>query len=243
MVFVDHVAANTHLGPYNIPNIHGLSDLDKVLSAAAFRYAMVVCGGHGSPLGLQHGTGQLVSPHALLSAVKKVQGAEISIVFLCQCFAGTFHFMDATAGPIQFILIGSTNFYPTISTGMQLKVPVNTSAGTPGLAQWGANLYQVGLFEWLSNPKDIDGDGAVTLIDAYKYAGITTIQRIQEVWTRAFSELRKEQDDLAAAEQRGEQQVVLDAHRTKIRQIVSILYNIQEPWLLHARLAAQIGFV
>jgi BASS family bile acid:Na+ symporter len=149
----------------------------------------------------------------------------------------------ATSGIVKFVIIGSSTFYPTISASIQLNSPLTTTTGAIGLTQWQANLYQFSLFQWLSKPQDIDGDGEVTLIDAYKFAGVVTIERIQEVWINSFSSLRSRQDELAAAEAKGEPQVVLDAFRVTIRQIVSVLYNIQEPWLLHARLASQIGFV
>ncbi|HVW25939.1 MAG TPA: hypothetical protein VHC69_11260 [Polyangiaceae bacterium] len=245
LVFTDHPAARSHFDPYGIANVHLLTDVASVLAKQTFRYVVAICGGHGGQFGLEAtGAGRArLSPQELFNAISSVQQAEVAIVFLCQCYAGVFHFMDATSGTPQYVLVGSTNFYPTISTLIRLQSPLSTRDGSPGLVQWHANLYQFSLFEWLMNPRDIDGDGEVNLVDVYKFAGVNTIARIQSVWVGLFADLRTLQDALASAEARAEPQVVLDAYRVSIRQTLSLLYNIQEPWLLHARLASQVGIV
>lgn len=242
LVFTDHAAASTHLTPHNIATIHALSDMGSVLRAVDARYAVAVCGGHGAPFGLRAGSGTNVSPHTLLTSVASVQSLEVAVILLCQCYAGSFHFMDSSHGGKKFVVIGSTNFYPTLSSSVTLGTPIS-AAGAPALATWQANVYQLNLFGWIGNPQDIDGDGELTLVDAYKFAGIATIQAIQNIWVGAFSSLQQKQKELADAEAAGKSKVELDAYRDAIKDIASMLYNIQEPWLLNARLAPQIGFV
>lgn len=246
LVFTDHPAATAHFAPYGFSNLYALAALRAVLATKSYRYVVAMCGGHGSHLGLQAGANPPVSPHELFVSVRAVKGAEVGVVILSQCFGGVFHFMDATSGAPSIVVIGSTMFYPTLSSQVSLKVPVQTSAGANGLSAWLANLYQVQLFEWLASPSDVDGDGHVTLVDAYKFAGAKTVESIGDIWVNVFADLRKAQDALAAAQAQKNppaHPLVLKAHRELVSQTVQLLYNIQEPWLLNARLAARVHFV
>jgi hypothetical protein len=249
LVFTDHPAADAHFGPYGLRNVHALTNLNAVLSRTHARYVVAVCGGHGSHLGLQAGANPATSPHQLMSSMRVVRNAEVAVVFLCQCYAGVFHYIDATSVDPKVVVVGSTMFYPTLSHLVHLAAPIQTTTGLAGLRSWGANLYQLSLFEWLRAPRDVDGDGRVDLLDAYKFAGATTVAQIGSIWVDVLGELRNQQEELELAEQAladGDPlmtQMRVDAHRSIVAQQIQILYTIQEPWLLNARLASQVHFV
>lgn len=217
--------------------------MESVLAEKSYRYVVAVCGGHGTEFGLQANTPEAsISPATLSRAVRSIKGAQVAAVVLCQCYAGVFNYMTADRGTPEFVVIGSANFYPTISVTMRLKARIQDSEGAARLEAWKANVYQMSLFEWLQKPSDIDGDGEITLVDAYKYAGVNTIRSIQKIWVGSFERLRKLQNELEQAQNDGTPEVTLDAYRVSIEHAISILYNIQEPWLLNARLANRIKF-
>jgi hypothetical protein len=187
-------------------------------------------------------------------------------VVLNQCFAGVFNLLDVAAYP-PLVLIGATNLNNSISTGITLGTPVAMEDGTPGIHSWSANLFSWNFFRWLATQQDVDGDGQLTILDAYKFAGAMSNQQLLTIKSRLYmdalrlaDELRKLQQQLAgeslpqtpeAIQQLAQQepqrfstlrQSVLEMKATEERltEMLKMLYLHQEPWILHATLARRL---
>lgn len=128
--------------------------------------SVIFVSGHGSHLGID--AAPPVSPHALLSCLKQTPNLKNSIVFLGQCYAGTFNYTAAGKkhdNDTNIILIGATSLHSSLSS--QTSETFLNGQDLP----WVANVFLLFVFKWLENPVDIDGDGKNTIIDCYKYAG------------------------------------------------------------------------
>src|SRR5699024_2527800 len=104
--------------------------------------------------------------YSLLHSIKSNNNAQNIVIYLGQCYAGIFNYLDVKGTP-NTILIGATNLYPSISYQ------------SPDIS-WQANLFLLNLFKWIKSPKDIDGDGKITVMDSFKYAGAETNRYCQQ---------------------------------------------------------------
>jgi hypothetical protein len=126
--------------------------------------------GHGSIDGID--AAKPITPCALLNSIKNTPTLQHAVVYLGQCYAGIFNYIGAGRGRRKesehdpdVIFIGATNLHESLS--------VSTTESLPGgNFPWIANLFLLYVFKWLSKPIDVDGDGKVTIIDSYKYAGV-----------------------------------------------------------------------
>lgn len=238
----DPIVANVILAPYGVTP-RDLSTISSDLGALrSYKHAVVTVGGHGTELGIK-----TLTPTALLSAVRSIPALEVGVVVLCQCYGGVFNLIDAKVAP-PLVVIGATNLDVSLSTRIQLAQPIKQSDGTDGARQWLANLFQFNFFEWLRAPKDIDGDGLVNLMDAYKYAGILSNAKMAKIKGSIFldvnrlidnakSLLLKAQVEAASPQQKLALQLQAAAASTAFSQTLDQLYVHQEPWILHADLA------
>lgn len=241
LVFTDHPAPRGYLSQHQISQVYGLNELRSRLADVEARYVVATCGGHGSRAGLQADS-TTISPTELFEAVRSVRGAETAVVLLAQCYAGVFNYVDATAGRPNLVVLGSAMFYPTLS------IPVRSTSGgrikeASKLRPWSANVYQFNFFEWLACPVDVDGDGRCSLVDAYKYAAVRTVEDLSKVWIQMLIDLPKRQSAYDRAIAEGRSLLETEALRMLVRQAAEVLYYIQEPWLLNARLASRIVFM
>lgn len=128
--------------------------------------------GHGSIEGID--AQRPITPYTLLNCIKTTPNLTQSIVYLGQCYAGTFNYIGAGKGRKKesgndpdVIFIGATNLHESLSSS-------TTESMTIGNYTWVANLFLLYVFKWLSRPIDVDGDGRLTVIDSYKYAGVSS---------------------------------------------------------------------
>lgn len=244
LVFTDHSAPQPYLTPYGLTQIHALADFAAVSSKLRdFTAAAVVATGHGCIGGIG-ARGVVISPYALLQAVRAIPGIEVGLVVLCQCYAGVFHRMDATTKP-HLVLLGATHLNPSLSAPFELKTPLQQRDGKAGIQDWVANIFMVKLFDWLNAPSDIDGDGDRTLMDAYKYAGAESNQDLVAIKSRLYVEadtLSSQVRDLAKLPPSPIQKIQLEAASRKLQSRLETLYLHQEPWILHAELARAVCF-
>ncbi|EMH0680412.1 hypothetical protein V5887_000345 [Klebsiella aerogenes] len=122
--------------------------------------------GHGGPQGMDGP--QPITPNQLLHALKRTPNLNNAIIYLGQCYAGTFNYVNAGRGSGQgpeIIIAGATNLHESLSLStteqfLMIEFP------------WYANVFLLHVFKWMSMPFDVDGDGAFTIMDSYKHAGI-----------------------------------------------------------------------
>ncbi|WP_230472699.1 hypothetical protein [Gibbsiella quercinecans] len=202
--------------------------------------------GHGSLNGI-HGDVP-ITPNMLVSCIRSMHGLRNAIVYLGQCYAGLFNYVNAGGGrdSADIILVGATNLHESLSLGTTeqfLQQPIT----------WCANVFLLHVFKWLSSPKDVDGDGRITVMDSYKYAGVQSNISNKLFKTQCFSEMVdlhnefKQREALVSAPtgdpavdmaNRMEFQAVND----KYQQSLGIHYVHQECWILNSRPAQKIEF-
>lgn len=222
--------------------IFSSKSLNRIVKNAQRKNIVIFIFGHG---GLEVGISGApsIKPHKLLQILKSNTQTENVVVYLSQCFAGIFNYVDVSISTPNIVLIGATNLYPSISA----KIHTNG---------WVANLFMLNLFEWIKEPKDIDGDGKYTVIDSYKYAGAMTNQYCIQYKSQDFEnairllEKKKEIQEKIGRMVHDNCDIKLiqlelsnlDAIITNLNNCQTTHYNTQEPWILNAIPAQKIEF-
>lgn len=249
-VFTDHPAPDPVLRPYGISQLRPLNELQAgAAGILGFDACVMVVTGHGAPYGIG-GPSDPLSPCAMLSIVRSVPNVQVGVLVLGQCFAGVLNYTDASTTP-PLVLLGATNLSPSLSGPVTLNQPIVPSGGGSSLTSWSANLFLFHFFDWLSAPRDVDGDGRVTLADAYRHAGATANSSVvtskcslfigASTLAARFTELQEEVDLLGAKAPK-DLQLRRDSVGKKLEQFLQMLYNHQEIWLLNANLAREVAF-
>jgi len=242
LVFVDHPTPQQYLAPYGIEALFRLEHLLPRLSASAgYEHVFATVAGHGNISGLGPGPVPSVRPNELLKGIRSVAGAGHATLLLSQCYAGIFNLLDATAKP-EIVTIGATSLNPSLSMTIELDRPLKQRNGEQGIARWSANLFMLAFFNWLRHPTDVDGDGLMSLVDAYKHAGAATNEQLRSAKARLFMQIRKIGEELERARSGAESGLAVEAIELKLGRSLENLYLHQEPWLLHANLARKIEF-
>jgi hypothetical protein len=261
LVFVDHPTPAAHLDPYGVANVFPAAELGTRLAQSTPHASVVlIVTGHGCEIGL--GDGSQLRPANLCSAARSVPDARICVLMMGQCFAGIFNFVDCYGTP-PLIVIGGTNLNLSVSLPLNLKHPVLQTNGKVGLANWSANLFAFHFLGWIRSPIDIDGDGALTLLDAYRYAGAVSNGQLRQFKALVFRQAHAQERALSEAEgQLHSVQAVIQAAggqalptqlqeaatlKLKIKALSTSLQNTleglhlhQEPFLLNANVARTV---
>lgn len=194
--------------------------------------------GHGDLAGIT--AAPPITPYGLLTCLKSSPHLQHAVVYLGQCYAGIFNYIGAGSQrnpqgvpDPEVIFIGATNLHQSLSSS-------TTENLVSGPQFWPANLFLLFAFKWFSNPVDVDGDGKLTIMDSYKYAG---------VWTNAVHKsakaagLARSVDLLAnwmnarsahAANPSPATQVAEEAAFTTYEKQLALLHTHQECWILNA---------
>jgi len=250
-IFTNHSQASLYISPYGCPSPIAISDFSQQLAGlAGFRYVVIVATGHGRPDGIGSAR-TTIKPHDLVAAARVVPGIELAVIILSQCFAGVFNYIDATASP-AIVMLGATNLGLSISPQISLGVPViGSNNGAPvQLGNWNANAFMFYFFRWILNPSDVDGDGQISLIDAYKFAGASSTDEISKIKSQLFMrsqeisiELSQYKAKISAGGLSVTEKLTVDSLRSELSNYIAVLYVSQEPWLLHANLARKISLI
>lgn len=226
-------------------NVYKLDQFDSVLASISYTHAFVTITGHGSP----NGVGQNMRSADLSKGVRSIQNLEIGVLALCQCFAGVFNFSEAYSDP-KLVVMGATNLSLSISS------TVSVSTGIPGVdpLTWCSNLFMMHFFDWMRQPIDIDGDGHLTVLDAYKYAGAFAHDRVSKAKSEVFVEIQdlsakltQQRAHKATLEQAGLETLAVELDISSILTLMdnklSVLHTSQEPWLLNANLSRKVELI
>lgn len=229
--------AKVVLGSYGIEPKDLANVRAELAALAGYRFAVLTIGGHGTPTGI----GANLSPAHILAALRTVPKIEVGVAVLSQCFAGSFHFIDAKIEP-PLVVIGATNLSLSVSMPIRLKNALKQTDGTDGLQDWSANIFMLKFFEWLRAPSDVDGDGVVNLVDAFKYAGVASSNELTAVKAGLFVQANRLSSDFLQLQKTGAPALDVDAVRIRLQQTLQSLHVHQEPWILHADLARSLRF-
>lgn len=129
--------------------------------------------GHGSECGIASRPID-ITPHMLYSSIRQSSTLVTATVYLGQCFAGLFNYMDAQSvfkedgkkSP-NIIVLGATGLYSSIASSTTEKIK-------DCKIRWAANIFLYYVFLWFKNPLDKDGDSHFTIMDSFKYAALMT---------------------------------------------------------------------
>lgn len=200
--------------------------------------------GHGGPDGIS--AANAITPYSLLRCVKNSPNLQRAVVYLGQCYAGIFNYIGAgsktddegKADP-EVILIGATDLHESLSSSTSEQL-------LNGPVSWHANLFLLFAFRWFSDPVDVDGDGKLTIIDSYKYAGVysNAVSKNAKANVLAHSvDQQKKWTDAREANKANptpEADLAEQAAFTQYQSELSLLYVHQECWILNARPAQRI---
>ena len=184
--------------------------------------------GHGNHLGLAVRANGFVSPHTFLDTIRSCKNQKTAVGVICQCHAGVFNFMELTGSP-EVLMIGATNF------GNSISISVNPTLSDGSTVDWEANAFLVFLFAWMIQPHDVDGDGAHGVLDAFKWASVNCEMNLLGRKVSSFKaaiEKVNEIPHLTGVDQQAAEQV--------LKNVTSFIFNHQESWLSHAKLARKI---
>jgi hypothetical protein len=244
-IFIDDPAADLYLTPYSITNVFQLSSAISILAAlTGYSSVVAIVGGHGSLDGI--GRSPFVLPASpLIDAIRSIPEIAFGVVILTQCFGGVFNYLPANTQP-ELAFVGATTLHPSLSLGISLKTPITSSDPSISLKEWSANIFGYSFFEWLLSPKDVDGDSAISLVDAFKYSGKISNDYLRDVKIQLFErsqDLSRRLYDARQSVKLGNlRQFEVDAIGRQLQEVLNLLHISQDPWILHANLARTIIF-
>ncbi|WP_145554742.1 hypothetical protein [Yersinia canariae] len=202
--------------------------------------------GHGSPKGID--AVEEITTNKLVCSLKGTPGLNHSIVYLGQCFAGLFNYVNAARGKEggDIVLVGATNLHESLNHP-------TTEEFLLELIPWPANLFLLHVFKWISSPIDVDGDGRTTVMDSYKYAGVHSNMHNKNFKTKSFIDMLEQHQaykDLHLKVQFPtgdvsidmENKINLDAAHNKYQNSLTVHYVHQECWILNSYPAQTIEF-
>lgn len=229
-------------------NIKTSADFFTDMASNTDENLMMFVTGHGS----EHGIDAVIpiTPYTLLNALKSAPFLEKAIVYLGQCYAGLFNYVNAGRGRgsdldgPDVIFIGATNLHESLSCSTLETFPV-------GQISWVANLFLLHVFKWISNPVDIDGDGHNTIMDSYKYAGVLSNRSHKSAKTGTFSSMIDLHEQCKIAQQEainptGDPQQDMKnklkflSYQQNYQGLLGINYIHQECWILNSYPAQSI---
>ena len=244
-IFIDDPTGELYLAPYGISNVFQLSEITSVLaSKEGYSSVVALVGGHGSLDGIGV-LGFALPASPLIDSIRGIPGISFGVIILSQCFGGVYNYVSANTKP-ELAFLGATSLHPSMSLGISLKGPISSLIPSISLRGWSANIFAYSFFEWLSSPKDVDGDGLATLIDAFKYSGKISNDYLRYVKIQLFQRSQDLSRDLYAAQDGVRlgnlQQFQVDAISRQLQEALDLLHISQDPWVLNANLARRIVF-
>ncbi|WP_337659512.1 hypothetical protein [Butyricimonas virosa] len=232
IIVITDVTTGTWVEKYgNMINIsfHASSTLDSVIENAECDNLFVVSCCHGSMDGIDSVTP--IKPFALNQALKNNKYAKNILVFLGQCYAGIFNFMDVRDKEKNIVYIGATD----INTSLSCKL---------NGYEWVVNISVVALFKWLESPRDVDGDGVYSVTDLYKFISCFTNNVTNEIEKRqtthlidASVRLKLEEARISSSQNPFMSQIAKDA----VEAIKNYIVPHQNTWMLNAIAAGNMN--
>jgi hypothetical protein len=192
---------------------------------------IVVANCHGSIQGID--AQNAILPHAITEALKNNQSFQNILVLFGQCYAGIYNWVDIRHDHKNIVYMGATGF----DTSLSCQLSNNIS--------WCANISVIAFWDWMLNPKDIDGDGCLTVMDLYKYIAWFTnavTDDIEKVQTSLLID-KKVEIRLAMLKEQGDTSTEMKRlEKAAVEALESYIVPHQTPWLLNAITAQQIQF-
>ena len=191
---------------------------------------IVIADCHGSIQGID--AQNAILPHYITEALKNNQSFQNILVLFGQCYAGIYNWVDIRHEHKNIVYIGATGFDTSLSCRLN-----NIS--------WCANVSVIAFLDWMLNPKDIDGDGSLTVMDLYKYIAWftnTVTDNIEKIQTSLLID-KKVEIRLAMLKEQGDTSAEMKRlEKAAVEALENYIVPHQTPWLLNAITAQQIQF-
>lgn len=197
--------------------------------------------GHGSHMGID--APNAITPHQLLRALKTAPVIDKAVVYLGQCFAGVFNYVNAGRNKAdkhdpEVVFLGATDLHESLSSSTSEQF-LNDQVS------WVANLFLLHVFKWISSPSDIDGDNKHTIMDSYKYAGVMSNMHNKQSKANGFGQMIHlyellKQAETAAMTSTGnpaqdiKNKLTLQSLATQYTNLLAVNYVHQECWILNS---------
>jgi hypothetical protein len=214
-----------------------------------FKNLVLVVTGHGSEQGIE--ANPTIKPYPLISLVKSQPGLENALIVLGQCFAGAFNYMDARGVASQdgeplsskICIIGATDLTESVSSYSNLDSD-SLFQYFACIKAWKANLFLLYFMISVAFPQDIDGDGQCNVMDAYKFAGIRTNQRLIGVRSEILQIFHRLTIDSTVErlnpESLDKAQLLEETAKVDLITTLAGFLSNQSCWILHADLARSL---
>lgn len=260
--FEDEVFIQQMLCTFEIKSIN---TLENIIKECTNENLVSIFLGHGNEDGL--GTIPPIKSHQLMESIHNNQNLKCTSLIFGQCYAGVFNYIDleriSISGQnenINVCLIGGSHLNSSLSG------PISIEYARGVTTSWSANIFIYYFFDWLIFPSDIDGDNKYTLIDAFKYAGAKTSQKLifmkKELFnivSQAQLEIYKIRNEIITLNKELEEefdreimvdkeQIIfsLETQEESINEImnlnIELSYINQDPWILNTNVARKVIF-
>lgn len=226
--------------------IFSTKQIDTLLCSNTYKNAVVFVTGHGSSAGLDSNIP--IKPYCLYKKFQISPNFKRVVFYFGQCYSGIFNQMPLSNhlslpksehnNHCNIVAIGGTGLFPSISA------PVTCNDVT-----WSANIFLVSVFNWILEPKDIDGDEKFSVMDSFKSAAIDTNAELIEIKKRDNIQNFQQQAKLfsligklktGSVSHTEKENVLLEIQA--LERMLAIHYVVQEPWILNANIAISTFF-
>lgn len=228
-------------------NIKGSSDFFEDIKNNTYENMVMFVTGHGSLTGID--AVNTITPAKLVDSIKNMPNLRNGVVYLGQCYAGLFNYVNAGRSGREepdIIFLGATNLHESLSsptTEQFIFEPIT----------WSANLFLLHIFKWFSSPKDIDGDGNFTIMDSYKYAGVMSNMHHKDLKSKGLLSMLDMHQEYKILKDASDVDGISDEDILKNKvECEAVLQNIQlslnlhhvhqECWILNSRPAQWVYF-
>ena len=242
-IFDDFAQKDLHYSSVEINHrTFDLLDFQKILSEIKSDSAIIIVTGHGSAKGIPILSTGRISPKSIADSLRSISNLKIGIVVLGQCYAGIYNYIDASTNP-NLIVIGATNLHNSLSAPLTPRNPI-LYQNKKIFDNWNANFFIYFFMDWILKPVDIDGDNKFTIMDAYKYAGFKSNQKLEEIKIDHSKKIKNLlfKDEEIKQKPSPSDKLETEASDKKLEEELKILYLHQEPWILNANTARNTTF-
>ena len=213
---------------------------------------MIIVNGHGSFRGID--SDHVLKPFKFIENIHHLEHIKLATVVFGQCYAGIYNYVN-----LQKIIGGEKQVYPKVCfiSASHLNSSLSSTIKVDTNLRWVANIFLFNFFNWLYAPYDVDGDGQMTLTDAYKHAASLTSEKLLETKQEttlaihdAFQALHKVREELSL------EQTLVSPDLSKIQKLqieerainlslkdnASVTHVNQDPWILNVNASREIVF-
>ena len=158
------------------------------LTTSDTEVAVIVFSGHGNYEGVCYAGGaSCVKGYDLIQTLQSAPNINSSIIINGACHSGAFKYLDVLTGK-PLCILGATNF------------EISYSAETESVLGFFERRFESNLFlrlfsDWIVTKSDVDGDGNFTLIDAFRWSAIRTVNNLRHAKADNFKEWTKRIDN------------------------------------------------